>query len=173
MMSTAFMLLTRVSWRRARTGACALHAPRCLFAHQRTAMQDSSGKRGDFRLAALILSENSWQQCCSAKNCTVTIAHSRTQGLAEECARAEILVAAVGRAKMVKENWVKKGAIIIDVGMNRLTADADGNSKLTGDVDYDDVKNGWGCNTCSGRGWSHDNACLLKNTVTAACGLNV
>ena len=107
------------------------------------------------------------------ENCTVTIAHSRTQGLAEECARAEILVAAVGRAKMVKENWVKKGAIIIDVGMNRLTADADGNSKLTGDVDYDDVKKTAGAVTpVPGGVGPMTIACLLKNTVTAACGLN-
>ena len=107
------------------------------------------------------------------ENCTVTIAHSRTQGLAEECARAEILVAAVGRAKMVKENWVKKGAIVIDVGMNRLTADADGNSKLTGDVDYDDVKKTAGAVTpVPGGVGPMTIACLLKNTVTAACGLN-
>ena len=107
------------------------------------------------------------------ENCTVTIAHSRTQGLAEECARADILVAAVGRAKMVKENWVKKGAIIIDVGMNRLTADADGKSKLTGDVDYDDVKKMAGAVTpVPGGVGPMTIACLLKNTVTAACGLN-
>ena len=107
------------------------------------------------------------------ENCTVTIAHSRTQGIAEECARADILVAAVGRAKMVKENWVKKGAIVIDVGMNRLTEDADGNSKLTGDVDYDDVKKTAGAVTpVPGGVGPMTIACLLKNTVTAACGLN-
>ena len=107
------------------------------------------------------------------ENCTVTIAHSRTQGLAEECARADILVAAVGRAKMVKENWVKKGAIVIDVGMNRLTADADGKSKLAGDVDYDDVKKMAGAVTpVPGGVGPMTIACLLKNTVTAACGLN-
>ena len=107
------------------------------------------------------------------ENCTVTIAHSRTQGLAEECARADILVAAVGRAKMVKENWVKKGAIIIDVGMNRLTADADGKAKLAGDVDYDDVKKMAGAVTpVPGGVGPMTIACLLKNTVTAACALN-
>ena len=107
------------------------------------------------------------------ENCTVTIAHSRTQGLAEECARADILVAAVGRAKMVKENWVKKGAIIIDVGMNRLTADADGKSKLAGDVDYDDVKKmARAVTPVPGGVGPMTIACLLKNTVTAACGLN-
>ncbi len=107
------------------------------------------------------------------ENCTVTIAHSRTQGLAEECARADILVAAVGRAKMVKQNWVKKGAIIIDVGMNRLAADADGKSKLVGDVDYDDVKKMAGAITpVPGGVGPMTIACLLKNTVTAACALN-
>ena len=107
------------------------------------------------------------------ENCTVTIAHSRTQGIAEECARADILVAAVGRAKMVKQNWVKKGAIIIDVGMNRLAADADGKSKLVGDVDYDDVKKMAGAITpVPGGVGPMTIACLLKNTVTAACALN-
>lgn len=107
------------------------------------------------------------------ENCTVTIAHSRTQGLPDECARADILVAAVGRAKMVKENWVKKGAIIIDVGMNRLPADADGKSKLAGDVDYDDVKKIAGAVTpVPGGVGPMTIACLLKNTITAACSIN-
>ncbi len=114
-------------------------------------------------MAALLLREN----------CTVTVAHSRTQDLAEECARADILVAAVGRPKMVKENWVKEGAIVIDVGMNRLPADADGKSKLEGDVDYDDVKKIAGAVTpVPGGVGPMTIACLLKNTVTAACALN-
>ncbi len=107
------------------------------------------------------------------ENCTVTIAHSRTRGLPDECARADILVAAVGRAMMVKENWVKKGAIIIDVGMNRLPADADGKSKLSGDVDYDDVKKIAGAVTpVPGGVGPMTIACLLKNTITAACEIN-
>ncbi len=107
------------------------------------------------------------------ENCTVTVAHSHTHGLAEECARADILVAAVGRAKMVTENWVKKGAIIIDVGMNRLPADADGKSKLAGDVDYDDVNKVAGAVTpVPGGVGPMTIACLLKNTITAACALN-
>ena len=114
-------------------------------------------------MAALLLREN----------CTVTVAHSRTQDLAEECARADILVAAVGRPKMVKENWVKEGAIVIDVGMNHLPADADGKSKLEGDVDYDDVKKIAGAVTpVPGGVGPMTIACLLKNTVTAACALN-
>ena len=114
-------------------------------------------------MAALLLREN----------CTVTVTHSLTQDLAEECARADILVAAVGRSKMVKKNWVKEGAIIIDVGMNRLPADADGKSKLAGDVDYDDVKKMAGAVTpVPGGVGPMTIACLLKNTVIAACGLN-
>jgi len=69
------------------------------------------------------------------ENCTVTIAHSRTKNLDKVCAQADILIAAVGREKMVKADWVKKGAIVIDVGINRMD-----NGKLCGDVDFDDVK---------------------------------
>ncbi len=68
------------------------------------------------------------------ENCTVTMAHSRTKDLDKVCATADILVAAVGREKMVKADWVKEGAIIIDVGINRME-----NGKLCGDVDFDDV----------------------------------
>lgn len=75
-------------------------------------------------MAALLLREN----------CTVTVAHSRTVDLMEQCRKADILIAAVGRAEMIKRNWIKPGAVIVDVGMNR---NSDG--KLVGDVDYDDV----------------------------------
>lgn len=70
------------------------------------------------------------------ENCTVTMAHSRTKDLDKVCAQADILVAAVGREKMVKADWVKEGAIVIDVGINRME-----DGKLCGDVDYDEVKN--------------------------------
>ena len=70
-------------------------------------------------------------QLLLAENCTVTTAHSRTQNLEEICKQADILVAAVGRAKMVKGNWIKPGAIVIDVGINRQD-----DGKLCGDVDY-------------------------------------
>ncbi len=114
-------------------------------------------------MAALLLREN----------CTVTIAHSRTQDLAEECARADILVAAVGRANMVKKDWVKEGAVVIDVGMNRLPADGDGKKKLAGDVDYEDVKEVAGALTpVPGGVGPMTIACLLKNTVTAVCAIN-
>ncbi len=102
------------------------------------------------------------------ENCTVTLAHSRTRNLAEVCRRADILVAAVGRPEMVKGAWIKPGAIVIDVGINRLTL-ADGRSKLVGDVDFAEasaiasaitpVPGGVGPMTI---------ACLLRNTLEAA-----
>ena len=70
-----------------------------------------------------------------AADCTVTIAHSRTKNLPDICRQADILVAAVGRPEMVRGDWVKHGAIVIDVGINRISA-ADGKTKLVGDVNY-------------------------------------
>lgn len=69
------------------------------------------------------------------ENCTVTMAHSRTQNIKDVCLSADILVAAVGQPQMVKQDWIKPGAIIIDVGINRLDS-----GKLCGDVDFDNVK---------------------------------
>src|SRR6185295_10538212 len=68
------------------------------------------------------------------ESCTVTIAHSKTKDLAGECRRADIVVAAVGRPQMVKGDWIKDGAVVIDVGINRI--EVDGKGKLVGDVDY-------------------------------------
>ncbi|MEQ8734111.1 MAG: bifunctional methylenetetrahydrofolate dehydrogenase/methenyltetrahydrofolate cyclohydrolase FolD [Rhodospirillaceae bacterium] len=68
-------------------------------------------------------------------NCTVTMAHSRTKDLAAHCRRADILIAAVGRPEMVKADWVKPGAVVIDVGINRLPGDGD-KDRLVGDVDF-------------------------------------
>jgi len=78
-----------------------------------------------------------------AANATVTICHSRTKDLATVARRADILVAAVGRAKMVKGDWVKPGAVVIDVGINRIEVEIDGvtKKKLVGDVDYDQAVN--------------------------------
>ena len=70
------------------------------------------------------------------ENCTVTIAHSRTKNIEEVCKNADILVAAVGREKMVKGDWIKDGAIVIDVGINRMD-----NGKLCGDVDFEEAQN--------------------------------
>ena len=72
---------------------------------------------------------------CLQKNATVTIAHSKTKDLKEVCQRADVLIAAVGRAKMINRDYVKEGAVVLDVGINR-----DENNKLCGDVDFEDVK---------------------------------
>jgi methylenetetrahydrofolate dehydrogenase (NADP+)/methenyltetrahydrofolate cyclohydrolase len=77
-------------------------------------------------------------QLLLSKNATVTMAHSRSKDLPGICAKADILVAAVGRPEMVKAEWVKPGATVIDVGINRVPAPekGEGKSKLVGDVDY-------------------------------------
>ncbi len=72
------------------------------------------------------------------KNATVTMAHSRTQNLAEVCQEADILVAAVGKPKLITDSMVKPGAVVIDVGINRIS-DQEGNSRLVGDVEFDSV----------------------------------
>lgn len=101
-------------------------------------------------------------------DCTVTIAHSRTANLADVCRSADILVAAVGKPEMIKGDWVKEGATVIDVGINRIQT-PDGKTKLVGDVDFagasahaahiTPVPGGVGPMTI---------ACLLANTLTAA-----
>lgn len=103
-------------------------------------------------------------QLLLAENCTVTTAHSRTKDLESLCKNADILVAAVGRAKMVKQEWVKPGAVVIDVGINR---GEDG--KLCGDVDYDGAAQTASAITpVPGGVGPMTIACLLKNTIEAA-----
>lgn len=103
------------------------------------------------------------------ENCTVTITHSRTANLEEECKRADIVVAAVGRPEMVKASWIKKDACVIDVGINRIEQ-ADGKAKLVGDVDFADAAKVAGAITpVPGGVGPMTIACLLQNTVTAAC----
>ena len=80
-------------------------------------------------------------QLLLAENCTVTIAHSRTQDLADVVRRADIVVAAVGRPEMVKAEWIKPGACVIDVGINRVPAAVEGKTRLVGDVDYSAASN--------------------------------
>ena len=75
-------------------------------------------------------------QLLLAESCTVTIAHSRTRDLPEVVRRADIVVAAVGRPEMVKADWIKPGATVIDVGINRVPAAEEGKTRLVGDVDY-------------------------------------
>jgi methylenetetrahydrofolate dehydrogenase (NADP+)/methenyltetrahydrofolate cyclohydrolase len=108
------------------------------------------------------------------ENCTVTIAHSRTSDLAEVCSRADILVAAVGRAEMVKADWVKPGAVVIDVGITRTPhPDRPGKSKLLGDVDYPRVSAVAGAITpVPGGVGPMTIACLLANTITACSRAN-
>jgi methylenetetrahydrofolate dehydrogenase (NADP+)/methenyltetrahydrofolate cyclohydrolase len=108
-------------------------------------------------------------QLLLAANCTVTMAHSRTKDLADVVRRADIVVAAVGRAEMVKADWIKPGACVIDVGINRVPSAVEGKTRLVGDVAYAEcaavadsitpVPGGVGPMTI---------ACLLHNTLQAA-----
>ncbi len=105
-----------------------------------------------------------------AQHCTVTLAHSRTQDLPGVCRGADILVAAVGRARMVEGGWVKPGATVIDVGVNRIPAEEEGRTRLVGDVDFAGASEVAGAITpVPGGVGPMTIACLLANTVTAAC----
>ncbi|NKB15881.1 MAG: bifunctional methylenetetrahydrofolate dehydrogenase/methenyltetrahydrofolate cyclohydrolase FolD [Sphingomonadales bacterium] len=102
------------------------------------------------------------------EDCTVTIAHSKTRDLPAVCRTADLLIAAVGRPEMVKAAWVKPGAVVIDVGINRVVG-ADGKGRLVGDVAYDEVAAVAGAITpVPGGVGPMTIACLLKNTVEAA-----
>jgi methylenetetrahydrofolate dehydrogenase (NADP+) / methenyltetrahydrofolate cyclohydrolase len=106
------------------------------------------------------------------QNCTVTIAHSRTRDLPGLCRTADIMVAAVGRARMVKGDWVKPGAVVIDVGINRIDAPerGAGKTRLVGDVDFEEgVKTAGAITPVPGGVGPMTIACLLRNTVLAAC----
>ncbi len=106
------------------------------------------------------------------QNCTVTIAHSRTHDLPALCRDADILIAAVGRAQLIKGNWIKPGATVIDVGINRVDAPERGADKtrLVGDVDFDTASQTAGAITpVPGGVGPMTIACLLRNTVLAAC----
>jgi len=134
----------------------------------RDAVGDLSGKRAlvvgrsnivGKPMAALLLAEN----------CTVTIAHSRTQDLAGECGRADIVIAAVGRARMIRGEWIREGAAVIDVGINRVPAEG-GKTRLVGDVDFDGAAARAGHITpVPGGVGPMTIACLLRNTLIAAC----
>ena len=106
------------------------------------------------------------------ENCTVTIAHSRSRDLPAIAREADILVAAVGRPKMVKGDWVKPGAIVIDVGINRIDAPekGEGKTRLVGDVDYEEAFKVAGAITpVPGGVGLMTVACLMRNAVIAAC----
>ena len=105
------------------------------------------------------------------RNATVTMAHSRTDALPEECRRADIVVAAVGRPEMVRGGWIKPGATVIDVGINRVPAPekGEGKTKLVGDVCYEEaVKVAGAITPVPGGVGPMTIACLLNNTVIAA-----
>ncbi len=99
----------------------------------------------------------------------MTIAHSRTRDLPAVCREADILVAAVGRPKMIEGDWIKPGAVVVDVGINRIEAE-DGKTRLVGDVDTEAAKQVAAAITpVPGGVGPMTIACLLANTVTAAC----
>ena len=117
-------------------------------------------------------------QLLLGESCTVTVAHSRTRDLPEVCRRADILVAAVGRPEMIKGDWIKPGATVIDVGINRVpSADpvkaAEGKTRVVGDVAFKEAVEVAGRITpVPGGVGPMTIACLLANTYSAACRLN-
>ncbi len=103
------------------------------------------------------------------ENCTVTIAHSRTKDLPAVCREADLLIAAVGRPEMIKGDWVKPGACVIDVGINRIEVEG-AKARLVGDVDFASAKQVAGSITpVPGGVGPMTIACLLRSTVIAAC----
>lgn len=113
-------------------------------------------------MAALLLKES----------CTVTVAHSRTQNLPAECRQADIIIAAVGRPEMIKGDWIKPGATVIDVGINRIEKE-DGGTRLVGDVEFETASAVAGAITpVPGGVGPMTIACLLHNTLQQACRLN-
>jgi len=133
---------------------------------------DLSGKR------AIVLGRSNivgkpMAQLLIRESCTVTVAHSRTRDLPAECRRAEIVVAAVGKAEMVKGDWIGEGATVIDVGINRIAASSAENprkTRLVGDVAYAEaLPRAAGITPVPGGIGPMTIACLLANTLTAAC----
>ena len=99
--------------------------------------------------------------CIRDRHCTVTIVHSKTNNLQNECLKADILVAAVGVPNLIKKDWVKKNAIVIDVGINKV------GEKIVGDVKFDELKDNVKAITpVPGGVGPMTIACLLKNTLT-------
>src|SRR5512143_415885 len=111
-------------------------------------------------------------QLLLAENATVTIAHSKTNDLPTVCRRADLLVAAIGRAEMVRGDWIKPGATVIDVGTNRVAGEG-GKSRIVGDVAYTEaVKIAGAITPVPGGVGPMTIACLLLNTLRAACAQN-
>jgi methylenetetrahydrofolate dehydrogenase (NADP+)/methenyltetrahydrofolate cyclohydrolase len=137
-------------------------------------LEDRFGPGGMSGLEAVVIGRSMlvgkpMAQLLLGANCTVTMAHSRTRDLPAVCRRADIVVAAVGQPRMVKGDWIKPGATVIDVGINRIDA-GDGKTRLVGDVDFDSAAAVAGAITpVPGGVGLMTVACLLANTVTAAC----
>jgi len=111
-------------------------------------------------------------QLLLAENATVTIAHSKTRDLPAVCRRADVLVAAIGRAEMVRGDWIRPGATVIDVGINRLRGEG-GKSRIVGDVNFAEAAKTAGAITpVPGGVGPMTIACLLLNTLRAACAQN-
>lgn len=108
-------------------------------------------------------------QLLIGENATVTIAHSKTRDLPAVCRRADVVMAAVGRPELVKRDWIKPGATVIDIGINRVAA-AGGKTRIVGDVDFADIRPVAGAITpVPGGVGPMTIACLLANTLLAAC----
>jgi len=111
-------------------------------------------------------------QLLLAENATVTVAHSKTRDVVALCRRADLLIAAIGKAEFVRGDWVKPGAVVIDVGINRVAGEG-GKSKIVGDVAFDEaVKVAGAITPVPGGVGPMTIACLMLNTLRAACALN-
>ncbi len=135
-------------------------------------LQDKLGKDLSGKHAVIVGRSNivgkPMMQLLLSQNCTVTVAHSRTKDVANLCREADIVVAAVGVPELIKGDWIKKGAAVIDVGINRI--EADGKTKLVGDVEFATAKeNAEFITPVPGGVGPMTIACLLRNTLTAMC----
>lgn len=143
----------------------------CLMLIRDVLGNNLSGKRA-LVLGRSILVGRPMAQLLLNANCTVTMAHSRTADLAEECRRADIVVAAVGKPELVRGDWIKPGATVIDVGINRVSANDPANpakTKLIGDVAFDEAKLVAGAITpVPGGVGPMTIACLMYNTMAIA-----
>jgi methylenetetrahydrofolate dehydrogenase (NADP+) / methenyltetrahydrofolate cyclohydrolase len=140
----------------------------CMMLIKDTLGADISGKDAVV-IGRSILVGKPVAQLLLAANCTVTMAHSRTQNLADVVRRADIVVAAVGQAEMVKADWIKPGACVIDVGINRVPSEVEGKTRLVGDVAYGECAEIAGSITpVPGGVGPMTIACLLHNTLQAA-----
>ena len=139
-------------------------------------LQDKLGKDLSGKHAVIVGRSNivgkPMMQLLLSQNCTVTVAHSRTKNTKELCQVADIVVAAVGVPELIKGDWIKKGATVIDVGINRIET-AEGKTRLVGDVEFAGAsENAEFITPVPGGVGPMTIACLLRNTVTAMCMQN-